>query len=71
VARARALCYGAIVVAGYPDYYLRFGFKPARDWSVSCNLQIPEDALTAMELVDGALSGGGEVEYPELFKALY
>jgi putative acetyltransferase len=71
VARAKPLCYSAIVVAGYPEYYRRFGFKPAMDWGLSCNLQIPEDALTAMELVDGALAGGGQVEYPDLFKALY
>jgi len=71
VARAKPLCYTAIVVAGHPDYYLRFGFKPAKSWGVSCNLPIPEDALTAMELVDGALAVGGEVEYPDLFKALF
>ncbi len=71
VARAKPLCYKAIVVAGHPDYYRRFGFKPATDWGVSCNLPIPDDALTAMELVDGALSGGGKVEYPDLFRALF
>ncbi len=71
VARARALCYGAIVVAGHPDYYLRFGFKPAADWSVTSNLSIPDDALTAMELVEGALAGGGEVQYPDLYRKLF
>ena len=71
VARAKPLCYAAIVVAGHPEYYQRFGFKPAADWSVSCNLAIPDDALLAMELVDGALAGGGEVEYPDIFKALF
>jgi putative acetyltransferase len=71
VARARPLCYTAIVVAGHPDYYLRFGFRPAKDWGVSCNLAIPEDALTAMELVDGALQDGGTVRYPDLFKAVF
>ncbi len=71
VARAKPLCYNAIVVAGHPDYYLRFGFRPASEWGVTCNLPIPDDALTAMELVEGALSGGGIVEYPDLFKALF
>ncbi len=71
VARARALCYGAIVVAGHPDYYLRFGFRPASEWGLSCNLSIPEDALTAMELVEGALAGGGEVIYPDIFRKLF
>jgi len=71
VARAKPLCYNAIVVAGHPHYYLRFGFKPATDWGVTCNLSVPDDALTAMELVDSALSGGGVVKYPDLFSALF
>jgi putative acetyltransferase len=71
VARAKPLCFSAIVVAGHPDYYQRFGFRPAKEWGITCNLPIPEDALTAMELVKGALAGGGQVEYPELFKALF
>lgn len=71
VARAKPLCYDAIVVAGHPDYYQRFGFKPADNWGISCNLDLPDDALTAMELVDGALANGGEVEYPDIFKALF
>lgn len=71
VARAKPLCYNAIVVAGHPDYYLRFGFRPAAEWNVVCNLPIPDDALTAMELVEGALCNCGEIEYPDLFKALF
>lgn len=71
VARARPLCYTAIVVAGHPDYYQRFGFEPAKSWNVGCNLPIPEDALTAMELVEGTLKNGGSVEYADIFKALY
>ncbi|HHO68002.1 MAG TPA: N-acetyltransferase [Gammaproteobacteria bacterium] len=71
VARAKALCFGAIVVAGHPDYYLRFGFRPASDWGLTCNLAIPEDALTAMELVEGTLAAGGEVVYPDIFRKLF
>jgi putative acetyltransferase len=71
VARAKALCYGAIVIAGHPDYYLRFGFKPAADFGMTSNLPIPSDALTAMELTAGALGGGGEVLYPDLFRKLF
>ena len=63
--------YGAIVVLGHPEYYKRFGFVPARDLQVSCNLPAPEDALTVMEIVAGNLAGGGHVEYPEPFVALY
>ncbi|MEN8205700.1 MAG: N-acetyltransferase [Pseudomonadota bacterium] len=68
---ARDKGYGAIVVLGHPEYYKRFGFVPARDLQVSCNLPAPEDALTVMEIVAGNLAGGGHVEYPEPFVALY
>ncbi|MEE9423168.1 MAG: N-acetyltransferase [Gammaproteobacteria bacterium] len=71
LARAKALCYEAVVVAGHPDYYQRFAFKPASGWSVSCNLAIPVDALTAMELTKGALAAGGEVQYPDLYRKLF
>jgi hypothetical protein len=43
----------------------------ARDLQISCNLPAPEDALTVMEIVDANLAGGGHVEYPEPFVALY
>ncbi len=68
---ARDKGYGAIVVLGHPDYYLRFGFSPADRWQITCNLPAPEDALTAMELVNDNLGSGGHVEYPHPFKALY
>ena len=63
IARAKPLCYTAIVVAGYPEYYQRFGFRPAKDWGISCNLAIPDDALTAMELKDGILAPGEGIVY--------
>lgn len=71
VGLAKEKGYGAIVVVGYPEYYRRFGFVPAREARVSCNLPAPEDAMTVMEIVPGNLDGGGHVEYPEPFMALY
>ncbi len=71
IARAKALCFGAIVIAGHPDYYLRFGFKPAADFELTSNLPIASDAITAMELTAGALAGGGEILYPDLFRKLF
>jgi putative acetyltransferase len=68
---AREKGYGAIVVVGYPEFYRRFGFRPAKEFKVTCNLPAPEDALTAMEIVNDNLAGGGHVEYPEPFIELY
>ena len=69
--RARDMRYTAIVIAGRPDYYERFGFKPGSEFNVTTNLPVPEDAVTAMELVSGALAGGGRVVYPAVFEAIY
>lgn len=71
VTRARDMRYQAIVVAGQPDYYERFDFKPAANWALTSNLRIPADAITAMELVGGALAGGGQVLYPAAFAEIF
>jgi len=68
---AREKGYGGIVVTGHPEYYRRFGFVPARERQVTCNLPAPEDALTVYEVEPGNLSGGGHVEYPEPFVELF
>jgi putative acetyltransferase len=68
---AREKGYGAIIVVGHPEYYRRFGFLPAKEIGVTCNLPAPADALTGMEIVKGNLAGGGHVEYPEAFIELY
>lgn len=63
--------FGAIVVAGPPEYYGRLGFSPASKWDIKCNLSVPEDAVMVSELEAGALPNGGEVIYPEAVMRLY
>jgi len=69
--RAKGMCYTAIIVAGHPDYYQRFGFQPAEKFGLSVNLELPVDSLTAMELETGVLSQGGQVSFPDAFAALF
>ena len=71
IGRAKEMNYAAIIVAGQPDYYERFAFQPAATWGLSSNLRLPADALTAMELVPGALKGGGQVIYPAPFAEIF
>jgi putative acetyltransferase len=71
VRRARDMRYPAIVVAGHPDYYQRFDFLSASHWGLSTNLPLPDDAVTAMELTDGVLNGGGYVRYPDVFAEIF
>ena len=71
VDKARKLGFGAIVVVGHPDYYRRFGFGDAAQWGLHCELPAPEEAVTAMELTPGALTGGGTVSYPSEFGEIF
>lgn len=69
--KAKSMGYKAIVVAGHPEFYQRFGFKAASRWGLHCSLPIAEDLVTAVELEAGALNGGGNVIYPSLFTKVY
>ena len=71
VARAASLGYRAIVVVGHPDYYGRFDFVKAAQWGVQSALPVPPDSVTARELVDGALKGGGMLRHPPEFARLF
>ena len=70
-AKAADLGHKAIVVIGHPDYYRRFGFEPAAKWDIHSSLPVPEDSITAKELVSGALEGGGLLVYPPEFSLLF
>jgi predicted N-acetyltransferase YhbS len=45
----------AVILAGDPAYYSRFGFKSAIDFKISNTNQIPNENVMACELVPGAL----------------
>lgn len=65
--RCRDGGFEAVVVLGHPTYYPRFGFSPR----LATLLQAPFSgpAFMALELVPGALTGGGVVRYPVAFFA--
>lgn len=61
----------AVVVLGSPDYYPRFGFKPAKLWGLGCEYSVPDEAFMVVELVKGALVGcRGTVKYRSEFNNL-
>ena len=70
-AKAAALGHKAIVVVGHPNYYRRFDFQKASVWGIHSPLPVPEDSITAKELVQGALDGGGILRYPPEFARLF
>ncbi len=49
-----------------PDYYLRFGFRPAGEWGIKGFFRAPAEAFMAFELEKGALEGAsGVVKFPD------
>jgi putative acetyltransferase len=46
----------AVVVLGHPDYYPRFGFRPAEELALGCEYEAPPGAFMAQELVPGSLA---------------
>lgn len=57
-----------VVVVGHPDYYPRFGFERASRFDIRAPVEIPDEALMAMELRPGGLAGvSGVVEWAPEF----
>ncbi len=64
----RRFGHAIVVVVGHPDYYPRFGFRPARAMGLEAPFPVPDEAFSAMALAAGALDGvSGMVEYPPPF----
>ena len=60
-----------VVVLGHPDYYPRFGFRPAEDFGLYYGRPGPNPAFMVRELELGALRGRiGEVSYHAAFGSL-
>jgi predicted N-acetyltransferase YhbS len=57
--RARELGYGAVIIVGHPQYYPRFGFKPASDYNLTMPNGSTMEPFMALEIQDGYLGTGG------------
>ena len=58
----------ALVVVGHPEYYPRFGFVPADQYTLRCEYDVPADVFMVAELEAGALNGAsGLVRYDDAF----
>lgn len=47
----------AVVVLGHPEYYPRFGFKPANRFKIKSEYDVADEVFMARELTAGALKG--------------
>ncbi len=59
---------GAVVVLGHPEYYPRFGFRPASQWNIRSEYEVPDDTFMLLELSPGYLQGyQGTIRYNAAF----
>jgi len=69
--QCRNLGFAAVIVLGHPEYYPRFGFKPASRFNLESEYDVPDEVFMAIELEPGALSDlCGRAQYHEAFYSL-
>ena len=65
--KAAELGYDSVLLLGHPEYYPRFGFKPASHWNITTSYNAPA-ATFLRELREGSLIGiSGLVQYAPEF----
>lgn len=69
LAAARAIDERLVIVLGHPDYYPRFGFRPARPMGITPPWDVPDEAWMALWLQEQGVVDG-VVEYAEAFGRL-
>jgi len=67
--KAKELGFQSAILLGHPEYYPRFGYKPASTWGIKTHYELPsDDVFMAVELTDGTLTGvSGMVVFPPEF----
>jgi len=71
IQKSRELGFKVVVEVGQPDYYRRHGFKPLANYPIQHNVDVNDELITLLELEDGALSQGGTIVFPPMFKGVY
>lgn len=61
--------FDSVILIGHPEYYPRFGYKPASGWGIKTHYQLPsDDVFMAVELKENALKNvSGMVIFPPEF----
>ncbi len=64
IEKGKELGYQSIVVLGQPEYYPKFGFKPASNWKIGLTSDFNDDCLFVLELLKGSLNSvTGIIQY--------
>jgi predicted N-acetyltransferase YhbS len=68
LAAAREAGEGLVVVLGHPDYYPRFGFRPASGLGICAPFDVPDEAMMALVLDPSDRPvPSGPITYPPAF----
>ena len=63
--------YPFIIVAGHPAYYPRFGFRPASEYGIKCEWDVPDDAFMVLILDPPKMQGvSGLAKYRHEFSTI-
>lgn len=66
--RSKMLGYESVIVLGHPQFYPKFGFKPAIEKGVKPPFEVPDEVFMALELERDSLGqAAGTVVYPPAF----
>lgn len=67
--KAVELGFRSVILIGHPEYYPRFGYKPASTWGIKTHYELPsDDVFMAVELTETALKNvSGMVIFPPEF----
>jgi len=67
--KAKELGFQSAILFGHPEYYPRFGYKPASIWGIKSPIPLlSDDVFMAVELSEGSLSSvSGMVIFPPEF----
>ena len=67
--KAVEIGFDSVILLGHPEYYPRFGYKPASGWGIKTHYQLPsDDVFMAVELRKNALKNvSGMVIFPPEF----
>jgi predicted N-acetyltransferase YhbS len=67
--KAIELGFHSAILLGHPEYYPRFGYKPASNWGIKTQIPLPsDDVFMAVELTENGLNGiSGMAVFPPEF----
>jgi putative acetyltransferase len=63
--------YPFIIVVGHADYYPRFGFRPASEYGIKCEWDVPNDVFMLLVLDEAKMAGvSGLAKYRHEFSSV-